>query len=86
VSEAGSRRDDLVAFQQAARKFWRVENCFVERKFAERPAAARAGLAGATRPDIRAAETKLPDDRFPAEELSKAGYRCVFSGQPRTTG
>jgi exodeoxyribonuclease-3 len=41
----------------------------------------------AARPDILALqETKLPDDRFPADELSKAGYCCVFSGQQTYNG
>ena len=41
----------------------------------------------AAQPDILALqETKLPDDRFPADELSKAGYCCVFSGQPTYNG
>ncbi len=39
------------------------------------------------RPDILALqETKLPDDRFPAESLEAAGYRSVFSGQPTYNG
>ncbi len=31
-------------------------------------------------------ETKLPDDRFPAEALAQAGYRSVFAGQPTYNG
>jgi exodeoxyribonuclease-3 len=31
-------------------------------------------------------ETKLPDDRFPAEALAQAGYRAVFAGQPTYNG
>jgi len=31
-------------------------------------------------------ETKLPDDRFPAEVLAQAGYRSVFAGQPTYNG
>ena len=39
------------------------------------------------RPDVLALqETKLPDDRFPAGELSEAGYQCVFAGQPTYNG
>ena len=35
------------------------------------------------RPDILALqETKLTDDRFPAETLQEAGYFSVFSGLP----
>jgi exodeoxyribonuclease-3 len=39
------------------------------------------------RPDILALqETKLPDERFPHQELLKAGYRSVFSGQKTYNG
>jgi exodeoxyribonuclease-3 len=39
------------------------------------------------RPDILALqETKLPDDRFPEDELTQAGYRSVFSGQKTYNG
>ena len=39
------------------------------------------------RPDILALqETKLPDDRFPAAELTEAGYCSVFSGQTSYNG
>ncbi len=31
-------------------------------------------------------ETKLTDDRFPAQELAAAGYRSMFSGQPTYNG
>ena len=31
-------------------------------------------------------ETKLTDDNFPADELAKAGYRAVFSGQKTYNG
>lgn len=31
-------------------------------------------------------ETKLTDERFPAAELSAAGYHCLFSGQPTYNG
>lgn len=38
-------------------------------------------------PDILALqETKLPDDRFPVEELRAAGYHCLYSGQPTYNG
>ena len=38
-------------------------------------------------PDILALqETKLTDDRFPAEELLEAGYHSVFSGQKTYNG
>lgn len=38
-------------------------------------------------PDILALqETKLPDERFPAEALLDAGYQCVFSGQKTYNG
>jgi exodeoxyribonuclease-3 len=38
-------------------------------------------------PDILALqETKLPDDRFPADALQEAGYQSVFSGQPTYNG
>jgi exodeoxyribonuclease-3 len=41
----------------------------------------------ACKPDILAMqETKLPDDRFPADELSAAGYYSVFAGQPTYNG
>jgi len=39
------------------------------------------------RPDVLALqETKLPDDRFPAEALQEAGYQSVFSGQKTYNG
>lgn len=39
------------------------------------------------RPDILALqETKLPDERFPVDELEQAGYQSVFSGQPTYNG
>jgi exodeoxyribonuclease-3 len=39
------------------------------------------------RPDILALqETKLPDERFPAADLTAAGYHSVFSGQPTYNG
>jgi len=39
------------------------------------------------RPDVLALqETKLTDDRFPAEELSAAGYYSIFSGQKTYNG
>ena len=39
------------------------------------------------RPDVLALqETKLPDERFPAEELREAGYESVFSGQKTYNG
>ncbi len=39
------------------------------------------------RPDILALqETKLTDDRFPADALSEAGYHSVFSGQKTYNG
>lgn len=39
------------------------------------------------RPDILALqETKLTDDRFPAEELREAGYHSVYSGQKTYNG
>jgi len=31
-------------------------------------------------------ETKLPDDRFPVDELAKAGYRSVYAGQKTYNG
>lgn len=38
-------------------------------------------------PDILALqETKLPDERFPVDELAKSGYRSIFSGQPTYNG
>jgi exodeoxyribonuclease-3 len=38
-------------------------------------------------PDIVALqETKLTDDRFPAEELLEAGYHSAYSGQPTYNG
>jgi len=41
----------------------------------------------AARPDVLALqETKLTDDRFPAEELKEAGYQSVFSGQKTYNG
>jgi exodeoxyribonuclease-3 len=40
-----------------------------------------------TRPDVLALqETKLTDDRFPAEALQEAGYHSVFSGQKTYNG
>jgi exodeoxyribonuclease-3 len=42
---------------------------------------------GAARPDVLALqETKLTDDRFPADELLEAGYHSVFSGQKTYNG
>lgn len=42
---------------------------------------------GSARPDVLALqETKLPDDRFPAEALAEAGYRAVYAGQPTYNG
>ena len=39
------------------------------------------------RPDVLALqETKLPDERFPADELLDAGYHTVFSGQKTYNG
>ncbi len=39
------------------------------------------------KPDILALqETKLPDERFPRDELAAAGYHSVFSGQPTYNG
>ncbi|AOU99421.1 exodeoxyribonuclease III [Acidihalobacter yilgarnensis] len=39
------------------------------------------------RPDILAIqETKLPDDRFPADEFKQIGYEVVFSGQKTYNG
>jgi len=39
------------------------------------------------RPDILAIqETKLTDDKFPAETLLQAGYHSVFSGQKTYNG
>ena len=39
------------------------------------------------RPDVLALqETKLPDDRFPASELTEVGYHSVFSGQKTYNG
>ena len=38
-------------------------------------------------PDILALqETKLPDERFPAEDLEAAGYKSLFSGQKTYNG
>ena len=38
-------------------------------------------------PDVLALqETKLPDERFPEEELRASGYYSVFSGQPTYNG
>lgn len=38
-------------------------------------------------PDVLALqETKLPDDRFPSNELMEAGYHAVFSGQKTYNG
>ncbi|MFT5770604.1 MAG: exodeoxyribonuclease-3, partial [Lysobacterales bacterium] len=38
-------------------------------------------------PDILALqETKLPDERFPADELLEAGYQTLFSGQKTYNG
>lgn len=40
-----------------------------------------------TQPDIVALqETKLEDDRFPAQTLAEAGYQCVFHGQKTYNG
>ncbi len=45
-----------------------------------------AWSAGA-RPDVLALqETKLPDERFPEEELLNAGYHSVYSGQKTYNG
>lgn len=39
------------------------------------------------RPDVLALqETKLPDERFPVEELAAAGYHSLFSGQRTYNG
>jgi len=39
------------------------------------------------RPDVLALqETKLPDERFPVDKLTEAGYCTVFSGQPTYNG
>ncbi len=39
------------------------------------------------KPDILALqETKLPDDRFPRDDLVAAGYHSVYSGQPTYNG
>ncbi|MDH3788799.1 MAG: exodeoxyribonuclease III [Xanthomonadales bacterium] len=41
----------------------------------------------AAQPDVLALqETKLPDDRFPAEELKSAGYHSIYSGQKTYNG
>jgi len=41
----------------------------------------------AAQPDILALqETKLTDDKFPADELRAAGFESVFSGQPTYNG
>ncbi len=41
----------------------------------------------AAQPDILALqETKLVDEKFPAEALAEAGYHSVFSGQPTYNG
>jgi exodeoxyribonuclease-3 len=41
----------------------------------------------AASPDVLALqETKLPDDRFPAEALAAAGYSTVYAGQPTYNG
>src|SRR6056297_24333 len=38
-------------------------------------------------PDVLALqETKLPDERFPTEELAAAGYHSAFSGQNTYNG
>jgi len=43
--------------------------------------------SGDARPDVLALqETKLTDDRFPAEELSAVGYHSIFSGQKTYNG
>ncbi len=43
--------------------------------------------SAAARPDVLALqETKMTDDRFPAEELREAGYESVFSGQKTYNG
>jgi exodeoxyribonuclease-3 len=40
-----------------------------------------------SRPDVLALqETKLPDDRFPVDELREAGYHSVYSGQKTYNG
>lgn len=45
-----------------------------------------AWCAGA-QPDILALqETKLPDERFPLEEIQAAGYQCLYSGQKTYNG
>jgi exodeoxyribonuclease-3 len=42
---------------------------------------------GEARPDIVALqETKLTDDKFPADEIAAMGYRVVFSGQKTYNG
>lgn len=39
------------------------------------------------KPDVLALqETKIPDADFPIEEINKAGYECVFSGQKTYNG
>ena len=39
------------------------------------------------KPDVLALqETKLTDDRFPADELEQAGYHAVYAGQPTYNG
>ncbi|MDT8322037.1 MAG: exodeoxyribonuclease III [Xanthomonadales bacterium] len=41
----------------------------------------------AAQPDVLALqETKLPDDRFPVEELAAAGYHSLFAGQKTYNG
>lgn len=41
----------------------------------------------AAQPDVLALqETKLPNDRFPAEELKSAGYHSIYSGQKTYNG
>jgi exodeoxyribonuclease III len=43
--------------------------------------------SAAARPDVLALqETKLTDDRFPADELREAGYHSLFSGQKTYNG
>jgi len=41
----------------------------------------------AAKPDILALqETKLPDERFPEDDLKEAGYHSLYSGQPTYNG
>lgn len=40
-----------------------------------------------TKPDVLALqETKVVDEAFPFEDINRAGYECVFSGQPSYNG